>query len=61
MEKNKPKHIQVTNTEAAFCQIWPDTKRGLELLKAIENNSAASLILNTVKAAGDAVVRKLNN
>lgn len=55
------KPIQVEALEIQFCQMWPQAKHALELLISIENNPAASLILSTVKAAGDAVVRKANN
>ncbi|MBE7175579.1 MAG: hypothetical protein INR69_04200 [Mucilaginibacter polytrichastri] len=47
--------------ETRLCQIWPQTREGLDILTAIITNPIAKIILCTVRSAGDAIVRKASN
>lgn len=53
--------INVEQHEARLCELWPQTREGLELLILLIANPIAKIILTTVKSAGDAIVRRVSN
>lgn len=56
------KDISLVNVDTAkteFCSIWPNAKKGLEVLQGIIKNPIAKAAIGIVIAAGDAVSKSI--
>lgn len=42
-----------------FCDIWPNAKTGLEMLRDLVKNPVVKVVIGTVIAAGDAIAGKI--
>ncbi len=45
--------------KAKFCEVWPPTRMGLEILRDIVKNPLVKMVITTVIGAGDAVSKIL--
>lgn len=42
-----------------FCEVWPPTRKGLEILRDIVKNPMVKMVITTIIGVGDAVSKLL--
>lgn len=51
--------VNVDANKSKFCDLWPQVKKGLQLLEEILKNPIAKAAIGVVVAAGDAVSKNI--